>query len=623
MGMEVPTGVASAVYELEARELRFRAVFESVLDGIVIFDDHGRVLEVNAAAAELFGLGLTELKDRRLGEFCPAAPGVWTDVRSSGRLRRELEILRADGERRVVESSLTADVVLGQHVGVLRDVTDARRHERERLRLAERFERLFRTDLVGMALVNRQTGRVDDCNRKLAEFFGRSPDDFIRRRVTELAHFFTNRARYERMLMAWASGAPMRALPIRSALPDGTRRQGLATFESLPDIGDGAVDVVLVIDITEQHRLEAELRQAHQLEAIGRLAGGIAHEFNNLLAVISGFAALLDATVAGNAEGQDSVAEIKRATHRAAQLVHGLLAFSRRETFDLRPVHLHALVRRSAAVLREMLGANVELRLKLDATRPWVRTDPMQFENALQQLAANSREAMPDGGTFTVATSDGKDEVRLSVQDTGTGMDAVTLERAFEPFFTTKPLGSGTGLGLSTVYGIVAQSGGRVTAESEPSQGTSVHLFLAPAEPGPLDRLEFNPPEETAQVVGTETILLVEDETPTALLIESYLSRLGYRVLVAGGAEEAMKTLLAQGDRVDLLVTPAGIAAASGAPILEALRKLQSARPVVLLARAGQTVGTHDERTTIVLPRPFAMADLAATARRLLDQRPS
>jgi CheY-like chemotaxis protein len=241
----------------------------------------------------------------------------------------------------------------------------------------------------------------------------------------------------------------------------------------------------------------------------------------------------------------------------------------------------------------------------------------------LQQLAANSREAMPDGGTFTVATSGGEDEVRLSVQDTGTGMDAVTLERAFEPFFTTKPLGSGTGLGLSTVYGIVAQSGGRVTAESEPSQGTSVHLFLAPAEPGPLDRLEFNPPEETAQVVGTETILLVEDETPTALLIESYLSRLGYRVLVAGGAEEAMKTLLAQGDRVDLLVTPAGIAAASGAPILEALRKLQSARPVVLLARAGQTVGTHDERTTIVLPRPFAMADLAATARRLLDQRPS
>jgi two-component system cell cycle sensor histidine kinase/response regulator CckA len=629
MGMEIPAGVASAVYELETRERRFRAVFESASDAIVIFDDLRRVLEANPAAVSLFGVSLEELKGSRLDTFCPTlvdGHSPWADARSAVQTRQEFEIVRPDGERRTVETSVTADFVFGQHVGVVRDVTSQRKHERERLRLAERFERLFRTDVVGMALVNRQTGRLDDCNRTLATFFGRVPDDFIGRPLGDFSSFFAESTHYERLLLGWASGAQLQGVPIQSALPDGTRRQGLATFESLPDVdGQGPVDVIVVIDVTEQHRLEAELRHVQQLEAIGRLAGGIAHEFNNLLAVISGFAALLEATVAGDPDGQDSLGEIKRASNRAVKLVHGLLAFSKQEVFDLRAVDLHALIRRTIGALQELLGPQIEVRERFDASPGWVDTDPLQLEHALQQLAANARDAMPDGGTLTIRTYDVDGEVRLSVEDSGTGMDPMTLERAFEPFFTTKPLGAGTGLGLSTVYGIVARSGGRVTADSEPGKGTTVHLFLRSSEPQSIDARPRLPLyDDPAPVVGTETILLVDQDTSVALLIESFLGRLGYRVLRAESVMEAQRIIASHGGRIDLVIGKSGIEALSGAAVLEELRTsacMPELPGILISATPDMVESTRFGSRTAHVMEPFVMADLAVAARRLLDAR--
>jgi len=510
MRLEIPTGIASAVYELETRERRFRSVFESALDAIVIFDDRGRVLEANSAAAALFGVPSGDLPGRSLDEFCPTLPAGdgWTATRAAGH-RRELEILRADGERRLVESSVTADFVFGQHVGVIRDITDQRRHERERLQLAERVEQ----------------------------------------------------------------------------------------------------------------SLERELRQAHELEAIGRLAGGIAHEFNNLLAVISGFAALLEPTVAGDPNGQDSVDEIKRATHRAVKLVHGLLAFSKREHFDPREVDLHGIIRRSIGALQELFGPQVEVQTHLEASRPWAWTDALQVEYALQQLAANAHDAMPNGGAFIIETADDGDQIRLSVRDTGTGMDAPTLDRAFEPFFTTKPLGVGTGLGLSTVYGIVVKSGGRVTVESEPSKGTVVHMLLPTCEPADSESTPPELPDFHARLLGTETILLVEEETRVAVLIEAFLSRLGYRVLGATTPAEALKIAAAHPDRIDLAVGRFGTEGEAGRTLLEQLREAAPRLPAVVVAGGDGSAALSPEGIpTAALPYPFAMADLAATARRLLDQ---
>jgi two-component system cell cycle sensor histidine kinase/response regulator CckA len=625
MGLQIPAGVASAVHELEERERRFRAVFESALDAIVIFDDSGRVLEANFAAAALFGVSHEALVGRRLGEFSSSleeGQRLWSELRSSGRLQGEFEIVRHDGERRVVESSVTADIVPGQHVGVIRDITDRRSEERERLRLAERFGRLFRTDLVGMVLINRQTGRVEDCNRKLAEFFGRTPQDFIGRRVTDIGDFFSDRDRYQQLLLAWASGAPLRGLPIESALPDGSKRHGLATFESLPGVeGQGPVDVAVVVDVTEQHRLEASLRQAQRLEAIGRLAGGIAHDFNNLLAVISGFCGLLDTTVGENADARDSVEEIRNAASRAVKLTHGLLAFSRQEAFEVRTVDSHDVIRRSAGALQELLGPQVRVEFDLSAPNPHIRTDALQLEHLLMQLAANSRDAMPDGGRFAIVTSNVGADVRLSIQDSGTGMEPATLERAFEPFFTTKQDDGGTGLGLSTVYGIVAQSGGRVSAESEPSKGTTVHLLLPAVEAGPAVEAPVDAVRVVKPIVGTETILLVEEEMSVALLIESFLSRLGYRVVYASSSPEAIRTADAYGDALDLVITGIGTPASPGGSFLEALRQARPNLPAVLVS--GFSTSPHDlplpNGRTTMLTKPFSMSDLAGAARSLLD----
>jgi PAS domain S-box-containing protein len=512
---DLPSGVASAVYELETRERRFHAVFESALDAIVIFDDKGRVLEANPAAAMLFGVSATELRGRLLDDFSPGSSGEqggWTARRSAG-ARREFEIVRPDGERRLVDSSVTSDFVFGQHVGVMRDITDQRRQERERLRLAERLE-----------------------------------------------------------------------------------------IEQAMGIG---------------------LREAHELEAIGRLAGGIAHEFNNLLAVISGFAALLEGSVAGNPEGQDSIDEIKRATHRAVKLVHGLLAFSKREAFDLREVDLHGILHRSVPALQGLFGPQVDVQLHLNASRPWAWTDALQIEYALQQLAANAHDAMPDGGTFTIETTDDGSDIRIAVRDTGTGMDSMTLERAFDPFFTTKPLGVGTGLGLSTVYGIVARSGGRVAVDTEPGKGTTFHLMLRSCEPAEgveadgCGQLEDG---GEAKLVGTETVLLVERETRVAVLIESFLGRLGYRVIRAANRTEASRLADAQGARVDLLIGSLDGDETDSAGLLTDVRAHRAALPAILIGEAHPSDQVDTTAPSVWLPRPFAMADLAATARRLLDQ---
>ncbi len=220
-----------------------------------------------------------------------------------------------------------------------------------------------------------------------------------------------------------------------------------------------------------------------RLEAVGRLAGGVAHDFNNLLAVISGYAELLEPIVRRSEPGREAVAEIRRAASRAVKLTHGLLAFSRQETLALRDVDLHELVARSAPALEAALGRRVMVDLRLTASHAHIRADPDAFEQVLIQLADNSLAAMPDGGAFVVETADEHDEIRLSVIDTGVGMEPATLERAFDPFFTTRPPETGSGLGLSTIYGIVTQSGGRIRVESAMARGTTVTIVL-PRVPG-------------------------------------------------------------------------------------------------------------------------------------------
>ena len=386
-----------------------------------------------------------------------------------------------------------------------------------------------------------------------------------------------------------------------------------------------------------------KLQQTRRLESLGQLAGGVAHDFNNLLAVIVNYAAFVaeeieQAAIADpdrwHAVARD-VQQIQRAADRGIALTHQLLAFGRREVARPRVLLLNEVVRDVHQLLRGSLGEHVQLVTAL-APGLWpVRVDPGQLEQVLVNLAVNARDAMPGGGTLTIDTAnvvlepemvgqtDGRVGrfVRVRVQDTGTGMPKEVADRAFEPFFTTKPKGEGTGLGLATVYGIVAQAGGDVRIYSEPGIGTTFHVLL-PATDEPLDSAAENGAEVAPARGNGETVLVVEDEPAIREVTHRILARNGYDVLVAGAGAEAL--ILAEQHRgpIDLLITDVVMPRMLGKEVAE---RLQADRPdVKVLYMSGYarpvlaSTGTLDPGV-ILLEKPFSANALLCAVRQVLD----
>jgi PAS domain S-box-containing protein len=338
-----------------------------------------------------------------------------------------------------------------------------------------------------------------------------------------------------------------------------------------------------LIDVGETRALRAQLGQAQKLEAVGLLAGGIAHDMNNLLTVIVGFANLLLSRSMAPAARADAV-EIRRAAERAAGLVGHLLAFTGQQVAEPRPLDLNRYVTELEGMIRRLVGGMAELELKLAPGLPAVEADPNQLLQVLTNLAVNARDAMPTRGTVRISTSPVELEaplagirgklgpgtyVALEVTDTGTGMDTETAARAFEPFFTTKEVGEGSGLGLSTVYGIVSQLGGELTLDSSPGAGTRVTILL-PASGRPAE----TPPEPArrADRGGGETVLVAEDEEGVRALLEATLSAAGYRVLTAGDGEQALELALAAPEPIDLLVADVAMPKLDGPELAHRLR---------------------------------------------------
>jgi two-component system, cell cycle sensor histidine kinase and response regulator CckA len=345
--------------------------------------------------------------------------------------------------------------------------------------------------------------------------------------------------------------------------------------------------MVIATDVTDRVRLETRLRETQRLEALGRLAGGVAHEFNNLLAAAMAHAELVLADLTPGTPHWDSADEVIRAMRRGAELTRHLLAFGRRQLLRPEAVDVSAVVRDMERLLRPLLATDVRVTMSLPDEPCWARVDRSQLELMIMNLTMNGRDALPADGALTIETSvvelteaDRKRHpmaaivagpyVRLTVSDTGTGISPEVLERIFEPFFTTKPVGRGTGLGLSTVYGIVKQSEGYVWPYSEVGRGTSMHVYLpcAPAPgpasegltetaPAPASRLAPLPaaPATASHPRAKKTVLVADDEPALRLAAERILSRAGYRVLAAAAGDEALAVAEADGGRVDVLVT--------------------------------------------------------------------
>jgi two-component system, cell cycle sensor histidine kinase and response regulator CckA len=391
-------------------------------------------------------------------------------------------------------------------------------------------------------------------------------------------------------------------------------------------------------DISERLRIEAELVQSQKMDAIGRLAGGIAHDFNNLLTIITSYSELALDDVAGGSSAQSRIHEVLSAAHRAAELTRQLLAFSRMQPQALRVAELNPVVSTIAGTLKRLVNEDIELVFTPGGGMGRVRLDPVQIEQILMNLAANSRDAMPQGGKFLITTSNVQldqeyvDRKRaiipigryavLTVTDTGSGIPTEHLPHVFEPFYTTKPSGKGTGLGLATVYGIVKQNHGFVWVYSEPGIGTTFKIYF-PCVPDRIATAEVVESSSEMLFRGSETVLLVEDEDPLRRAAVEFLGLRGYKVLEARNGVDALAVSKIHSSPIDLTVTDVVMPQMSGGELARELEKLRPETKVLFVSGyPGQTVVDHKvtDIDSNFLQKPFTLKQLAKKIRTVLDQ---
>lgn len=419
----------------------------------------------------------------------------------------------------------------------------------------------------------------------------------------------------ERQAVAEAQEARQKLELAHSELEDRVRERTAALWE----------------EITERERLETQLRHAQKMEAIGRLTGGIAHDFNNILTVISGNSEALLRRTAADDPRRPEIEDIRHAGERATNLTHQLLAFTRQQVLHPTQVDLNKTITKVRSMLSTLVGEDVELTLTLPETVSPVWADAGQLEQILFNLAANARDAMPDGGVLAIETDDvylGEDHVGrivgvrpddyvvLRVVDTGTGMDESVQAQVFEPYFTTKPVGKGTGLGLATVFGIVQQSGGQIDLASSPGSGTTISIYL------PRTRTSDGPSGQPARRAsprrGSETILLVEDDAQVRTLTKRLLEQAGYVVIEARNGREALKLATRHPEEIDVVVTDVVMPKMGGPELVAELRRIRPTLAVLYMS--GYTTEEKLGDTAVLLTKPYTEDELLDQIRLLLDQ---
>lgn len=388
-------------------------------------------------------------------------------------------------------------------------------------------------------------------------------------------------------------------------------------------------------DITERSRLEEQYRQAQKLEAVGLLSGGVAHDFNNLLTVILGYGEVILQRLHKDDPLRQDINRILNACHQGASLTHQLLAFSRKQTLQPEVIELNRLVDNQQKLLRRLIGENIDFITTLADDLGRVKADVGQIEQVIMNLVVNARDAMPEGGKLVIETANveldreyskghisvepGK-YVMLAITDTGVGMDKETQMKIFEPFFTTKEMGRGTGLGLSTVYGIVKQSGGHIWVYSEPDKGTTFKIYLPRTEDAPTARVESE--SEMKVQNGCGHILVVEDEPAIRELIEIQLENLGYQVTLAANGGEALLAIEERGLKPDLLITDVVMPGMSGVVLLKRLHKTHPELKVLFMSGYTDNVIVHQgilDPGSPFIQKPFSVKGLSAIVCKILQ----
>jgi two-component system, cell cycle sensor histidine kinase and response regulator CckA len=479
-------------------------------------------------------------------------------------------------------------------------------------------------------------GRILDVNYNFIRMTGFARGESVGRTSTDLGIWLNPKQRDQMVAIVKRDGE-VRDLEVRFSLKSGEVRNFQMSAHTIEL--DGMMCLISILrDVTERKALEEQLRQAQKMEAVGRLAGGVAHDFNNLLVGILGYSELLKKKVPPG-DLQRMTEEINSAAIRARDLTSRLLALSRRQVLQPRVLDFNALVRQTESLLRPVIGEDIHVEMRLDQSAGAVKADPAQLEQVVLNLALNARDAMPNGGTLAMETCNievnatfarqhpglipGK-YVRLRVVDTGRGMSPEVMAKIFEPFFTTKQAGVGGGLGLSTVYGIVKQSGGCVTVESEPGKGAAFGIYLPHAPEIPERRIAE--PAVIESLTGQGTVLLVEDEPVVLRLARDLLVENGYRVLAASSGSDALSIARKETETIHMLITDVVMPEMSGPELADRIRKLWPTMRVLYMSGY-----TDDEmlcrkrllENSAFLQKPFTPHQFLQKARATLGTKPA
>jgi len=478
-------------------------------------------------------------------------------------------------------------------------------------------------------------GNIEYVNRRFTEITGYDAAEVQGKNPRILRSGLTPPELYQELWATILAGRKWSGV-VQNRRKDGVLYWEAATISPIRDDAGTVTNFVEIAqDVTDQRLLEEQFRQAQKMEAVGRLAGGVAHDFNNLLSVITACTELVLEDLGASDPRREDLEEVRKAAVQAATLTRQLLAFSRQQVLQPKVLDLNEVVGSAEKMLRRLIGEDVSLTTVLGPALGSVKADQGQLEQVIMNLAVNARDAMPDGGKFTIATSavhlDAEyasehspvtpgDYVLLAISDTGVGMDANTQRRIFEPFFTTKEKGKGTGLGLATVYGIVKQSGGFIWLYSEPGHGTTFKIYL-PRVDTPVGG-EPEPPVTVESLRGTETVLIAEDSDAVRKVARAVLERHGYTVLDASNGPAALEVAIWHSAPIHLLLTDVIMPEMSGRELADRLTELRpDVRVLYFSGYTDDAIVRHGvlEEGIAYLEKPFTPDKLAHKVREVLD----
>ena len=634
------------VQALRASEVRFRRLFETAKDAILLLDaTTGQVRDVNRFLIEMLGYSHKDFLGKKLWDAAPfkgneAFSNVFREIQSKPYIRYEdLPLQTKSGNPIKAEFVSHIYRVNRERViqCVIRDITERKSAETALRQSEDRYRAIFEQDLAGDYIATAD-GKFLACNASFARMFGFITTEEARE--AGLQSLYPNPKSLETFLRCIKDQKKLAGYEEELRRRDGT---ALHVIERVIGVFDSSGELIEIhaylIDESERRKTEHQIRQAQKMDAMGRLAGGVAHDFNNLLGIIIGQSEILSALVGNDDSIRKRLGEIGKAAHSGAALTRQLLAFTRQQVLQPRVLDLNGIVTDADKMVERLIGENIVLITNLGSDLGRVKADPNQLVQVILNLAVNSRDAMPGGGTLTIETENLEVDdtaaqagirqraghyVGLRITDTGIGMDKETQSHIFEPFYSTKGLGMGTGLGLATVYGIVSQSDGQISVQSELGHGTTFEiLFPRVSELSKLSEI-IAPTVPISR--GSETILLIEDSNDLREVIREFLVTSGYDVLEAGNATEAEQVARRHPGLIHLILTDVVLPGVSGRVLAESLMIARPEAKVLFMSGyTDDTVMYHQVSQAALnfIQKPFTRSELTDKVRQVVDDTPA